>query len=37
MRKVFLSSGKFGPEVFADFQLIDCTLLESALPSATAW
>ena len=28
---------KFGPEVFADFQLIDCTLLESALPSATAW
>lgn len=29
--------GKWGAQVLEDFQLIDCTLLESALPSATAW
>ena len=30
-------SDRYKPEVYKDFQLIDWTLLESALPSADAW
>lgn len=30
-------TGDYGPEVYKDFQLIDCSLLESGLPSADFW
>lgn len=30
-------SDKYRPEVYDDFRLIDCTLIESALPSAECW
>ena len=28
---------KYKPEVYEDFQMVDKTLIESAIPSATAW
>lgn len=28
---------RFGKSVFNDFRMIDCTLLDSAMPSATSW
>lgn len=36
-RKFEMKSDKYKPEVYEDFQLIDWTLLESAMPSADAW
>lgn len=36
-RKFAFKSDKYKPEVYEDFQLIDWTLLESALASADAW
>lgn len=30
-------SDKYRPEVYEDFRLIDCTLIESAIPSAECW
>lgn len=30
-------TGDYKPEVYKDFQLIDCSLLESGLPSADFW
>ena len=36
-RKFAFKSDKYKPEVYDDFQLIDWTLLESALASADAW
>lgn len=30
-------SDKYGPEVYDDFRLIDCTLISSAIPSAECW
>lgn len=35
--KFQFKSDKYKPEVYDDFRLIDCTLLESALPSAECW
>ena len=37
LRKFELKNDKYKPEVYEDFQLIDFTLIESALPSASAW
>lgn len=28
-------SDKYAPQVYEDFQIVDCTLIESAIPSAT--
>lgn len=36
-RKFVFKSDKYKPEVYKDFQLIDWTLLESAIASADAW
>ncbi len=36
-RKFVFKSDKYKPEVYQDFQLIDWTLLESAIASADAW
>lgn len=36
-RKFMFKSDKYKPEVYKDFQLIDWTLLESAMASADAW
>lgn len=36
-RKFVFKSDKYKPEVYEDFQLIDWTLLESAVASADAW
>lgn len=30
-------TGQYGPEVYDDFRLIDCTLIGSAIPSAECW
>lgn len=30
-------TGDYAPEVYKDFQMIDCSLLESGLPSADFW
>lgn len=35
--KFQFKSDKYRPEVYDDFRLIDCTLIESALPSAECW
>jgi len=37
LRKFELKSDKYKPEVYEDFQLIDYTLIESAISSAIAW
>jgi len=37
IQKFELKSNRYKPEVYEDFQLIDYTLIESALPSASAW
>lgn len=36
-RKFIFKSDKYKPEVYEDFQIIDWTLLESAVASADAW
>jgi len=36
-QKFELKSNRYKPEIYEDFQLIDYTLIESALPSASAW
>ncbi len=36
-RKFVFKSDKYKPEVYEDFQIIDWTLLESAVASADAW
>lgn len=35
--KFEFKSDKYAPQVYADFRLIDYTLISSALPSADAW
>ena len=35
--KFTFRSDKYKPEVYEDFQLIDFTLIDSAIPSATRW
>lgn len=35
--KFQFKSDKYAPEVYEDFQVVDYTLISSALPSATAW
>ena len=35
--KFIFKSDKYKPEVYEDFQLIDFTLIDSAIPSATRW
>ena len=35
--KFQFKSDKYRPEIYDDFRLIDCTLIESALPSAECW
>lgn len=37
IRKFEQKSDLYKPEVYEDFQLIDFTLIESAIPSAIAW
>ena len=37
VKKFVLKSDKYTPAVYEDFQLIDYTLIESAIPSAIAW
>ncbi|MGL6198311.1 MAG: GrdX family protein [Lachnospiraceae bacterium] len=37
IRKFEQKSDLYKPEVYEDFQLIDFTLIESAMPSAIAW
>ncbi|WP_242996846.1 hypothetical protein [Coprococcus sp. AF21-14LB] len=36
-KKFQFKSDKYAPEVYEDFQVVDLTLISSALPSATAW
>lgn len=36
-KKFQFKSDKYAPEVYDDFQVVDLTLISSALPSATAW
>lgn len=35
--KFQFKSDKYAPEVYEDFQYVDYTLIDSAMPSATAW
>lgn len=35
--KFQFKSDRYAPEVYEDFQVVDLTLISSALPSATAW
>lgn len=37
IQKFELKSDRYKPEVYEDFQLIDYTLIESAIPAAIAW
>jgi hypothetical protein len=37
IQKFEMKSTQYKPEVYADFQLIDFTLIDSAIPSATRW
>ena len=37
IRKFEFKSDRYKPKVYEDFQLIDYTLIESAIPSAIAW
>lgn len=37
VKKFAPNTRQYKPEVYEDFQLVDYTLIESAIPSATAW
>ena len=36
-KKFQFKSDQYAPQVYEDFQIVDLTLISSALPSATAW
>lgn len=36
-QKFVFKSDRYKPEVYEDFQMVDLTLIESAIPSAIAW
>lgn len=36
-KKFQFKSDKYRPEVYEDFQVVDCTLIESAIPSVQYW